>query len=440
MVDERRPVALERQDRPGVVDRRLDLRAVAHDPGVEHQPVDVVGAEGRHRLRLEPRERRPVPVALPQDRRPREARLGALERQHLEQVPSIARRQPPLLVVVARGRAGRSSRPSRSAAFRRWPSTGILAPVDWRSLTPWLSANHLRRPAPNARVVRTRAELREALAAAPRPVGLVPTMGWLHDGHRALIQRARAENATTVVSIFVNPRQFGDPADLEQYPRNEARDVEICAEEGADLVFAPSVDEVYPPGFDTTVTSARSPSRSRAPPGPATSTGVATVVAILFNLVGAERAYFGQKDAQQLLVIRQMARDLAIPTEVDRPPDRPRARRPGAVIAERPPLARGARRRARHPPRAAGRARALGGRRALRARPSASAMRARPRHRAAREARLRLRRRRRRRSRSSTRSTAPASSRWPSASARPASSTTNRSRDGAPGAPHSQER
>ena len=141
-------------------------------------------------------------------------------------------------------------------------------------------------------------------------------MGWLHAGHRALIARARAENATTVVSIFVNPRQFGDPADLERYPRNEARDVEICAHEGADIVFAPSVDEVYPAGFDTSVHigAVSLPLEGAARPGH--FDGVATVVAILFNLVGADRAYFGQKDAQQLLVIRQMARDLAIRTEV----------------------------------------------------------------------------------------------------------------------------
>jgi pantoate--beta-alanine ligase len=166
------------------------------------------------------------------------------------------------------------------------------------------------------RVVRTRRELRDALATAPRPFGLVPTMGWLHAGHRSLIARARAENATTVVSIFVNPRQFGDPADLEKYPRNEARDVEMCAEEGADLVWAPDVDEVYPPGFDTTVRvgAIADPLEGAARPGH--FDGVATVVSILFNVVGAERAYFGQKDAQQLLVIRHMARDLGIPIEV----------------------------------------------------------------------------------------------------------------------------
>ena len=166
------------------------------------------------------------------------------------------------------------------------------------------------------RIVRSRAELREALATAPRPVGLVPTMGWLHEGHRALIQQARAESATTVVSIFVNPRQFGDPADLEKYPRSEARDIALCTEEGVDLIFAPSVEEVYPPGFDTSVRvgAVARPLEGAARPGH--FDGVATVVAILFDLVGAEHAYFGQKDAQQLLVIRRMALDLALPTEV----------------------------------------------------------------------------------------------------------------------------
>lgn len=141
-------------------------------------------------------------------------------------------------------------------------------------------------------------------------------MGWLHDGHRALMRRARADDRTTVVSIFVNPRQFGDPADLEQYPRNEARDIEACEAEGVDIVFAPTVDEVYPPGFDTLVRVGEiaRPLEGRARPGH--FDGVATVVAILFGLVRAEHAYFGQKDAQQVAVIRRMAIDLAIPTEV----------------------------------------------------------------------------------------------------------------------------
>jgi len=166
------------------------------------------------------------------------------------------------------------------------------------------------------RVLRTRAELRAALADVPRPLGLVPTMGWLHTGHRSLMARARADNATTIASIFVNPRQFNEAADYQRYPRNEAHDLAICEEEGLDFVFAPAVKEIYPPGFDTVVsvgTVAR-PLEGAARPGH--FDGVATVVAILFNLVGAERAYFGQKDAQQVLVIRQMARDLAIPTEV----------------------------------------------------------------------------------------------------------------------------
>jgi pantoate--beta-alanine ligase len=165
-------------------------------------------------------------------------------------------------------------------------------------------------------VLDTRTELRAALAAAPRPVGLVTTMGWLHDGHRALMRRARAENATTIATIFVNPRQFNEAADYERYPRDEASDLEICRDEGVDLVFAPPVEEIYPPGFDTTVVvgNVARPLEGAARPGH--FDGVATVVAILFNLVGADRAYFGQKDAQQVMVIRQMARDLAIPTEV----------------------------------------------------------------------------------------------------------------------------
>jgi pantoate--beta-alanine ligase len=166
------------------------------------------------------------------------------------------------------------------------------------------------------RIVRTRAELRAALAVAPRPVGLVPTMGWLHDGHRALMRRARAADATTVVTIFVNPRQFNVAADFTKYPRNEARDLEICEAEGVDLVWAPPVEEVYVPGFDTAVHvgSIAEPLEGAARPGH--FDGVATVVSILFGVVGAEHAYFGQKDAQQVMVIRRMALDLALPTEV----------------------------------------------------------------------------------------------------------------------------
>ena len=166
------------------------------------------------------------------------------------------------------------------------------------------------------RIVRTRAELRAALDGVARPVGVVPTMGWLHEGHRALMRQARAADATTVVTIFVNPRQFNVTDDYMQYPRNEARDLAICEAEDVDVVFLPPASEVYPPGFDTIVSvgAVAQPLEGAARPGH--FDGVATVVAILFGLIRAEHAYFGQKDAQQVKVIRQMARDLAIPTEV----------------------------------------------------------------------------------------------------------------------------
>jgi pantoate--beta-alanine ligase len=166
------------------------------------------------------------------------------------------------------------------------------------------------------RIVRTRAELRDALTGVDRPIGLIPTMGWLHDGHRALIHQAHASDATTVVTIFVNPRQFNVARDYTKYPRDEARDLAICEAEGVDVVFAPDAVEVYPAGFDTIVSvgAVAQPLEGAARPGH--FDGVATVVAILFGLVGADHAYFGQKDAQQVMVIRQMARDLAIPTAV----------------------------------------------------------------------------------------------------------------------------
>ena len=166
------------------------------------------------------------------------------------------------------------------------------------------------------RVLRTRAELRATLADVPRPLGLVPTMGWLHDGHRSLMRRARAADATTVATIFVNPRQFDQASDYTQYPRDTEADIAICEAEGVDFVWIPDAEEVYPPGFDTTVSvgAVAQPLEGAARPGH--FDGVATVVAILFAAVGAEHAYFGQKDAQQVMVIRRMALDLALPTEV----------------------------------------------------------------------------------------------------------------------------
>ncbi len=165
-------------------------------------------------------------------------------------------------------------------------------------------------------VVRTRAALRAALAAAPRPVGLVPTMGWLHAGHVSLVAQARTENATVVMSIFVNPKQFGESTDFEKYPRNEARDFAKAEAAGVDIMFAPTVGEVYPPGFDTLVSvgAIAHPLEGSARPGH--FDGVATVVALLFGLVGADKAYFGLKDYQQVQVIRRMTLDLALATEV----------------------------------------------------------------------------------------------------------------------------
>ncbi len=165
-------------------------------------------------------------------------------------------------------------------------------------------------------IVRTRADLRAALAGVPRPLGLVPTMGALHGGHRSLLERARRENATVVASLFVNPRQFNNAADLMAYPRSEDRDLEMFAETGVDLVFMPPEDEVYAPGFETVVRLPSLGSKLEGEHRPGHFDGVATVVAILFTLAGADRAYFGQKDVQQLLVVRRMARDLGIATEV----------------------------------------------------------------------------------------------------------------------------
>ena len=165
-------------------------------------------------------------------------------------------------------------------------------------------------------VVRSRDELSEALAAAPRPIGLVPTMGALHEGHASLIKRAREENATVLVSIFVNPRQFNETADFQKYPRDEAADRRLADAAGADLIWIPSVTAVYPPGFQTTVSVGALTETLEGAARPGHFKGVTTVVAILLILSGADRAYFGQKDAQQLLVVRRMAADLGIATEI----------------------------------------------------------------------------------------------------------------------------
>lgn len=170
--------------------------------------------------------------------------------------------------------------------------------------------------------VETLAELRASLDAARangRSIGLVPTMGALHEGHLSLVDRSVAENDVTVLTIFVNPTQFRPGEDLDAYPRQLENDIALATERGVDVVFAPAVSEVYPDGYATNVavmgiteTLCGAPERR----GHEHFDGVTTVVAKIFNMVGADRAYFGQKDAQQVAVIRRMARDLNFRTEV----------------------------------------------------------------------------------------------------------------------------
>ena len=147
-------------------------------------------------------------------------------------------------------------------------------------------------------------------------VGLVPTMGGLHEGHLSLLRAARAENDTVVMSLFVNPAQFGDAVDLAAYPRNEERDVELAREAGVDLVFAPPAEEMYPEGFQTWVEVTELASVLEGAFRPGHFRGVATVVLKLLEIVRPERVYFGQKDAQQVEVVRRMIRDLALEVEL----------------------------------------------------------------------------------------------------------------------------
>jgi len=169
------------------------------------------------------------------------------------------------------------------------------------------------------RTVRTVAELREELRGAPRPVGLVPTMGAFHEGHLSLIRAARQENETVVVSLFVNPAQFGPTEDLAAYPRDEQRDATLADAEGTDILFIPPVDEVYPPDHQTYVVMDGIATILEGSPdhrGPGHFKGVMTVVTKLLNMAQPDRAYFGQKDAQQVLVIRKLVRDLNMPVEI----------------------------------------------------------------------------------------------------------------------------
>ena len=173
------------------------------------------------------------------------------------------------------------------------------------------------------KIVRTKAKLREGLAPARsegRSVGLVPTMGALHEGHLSLLRAARERCDVVVMSLFVNPTQFRPGEDLANYPRDEGRDADLAAAEGVDLVYAPAVEEVYPEGFATSVevggglTDVLDGDPSRR--GPEHFRGVTTVVAKLFNTVQPDVAFFGQKDGQQAVVIRRMVRDLDFPVEI----------------------------------------------------------------------------------------------------------------------------
>jgi pantoate--beta-alanine ligase len=174
------------------------------------------------------------------------------------------------------------------------------------------------------KIVRRKAELRAALAQPRREgkrIGLVPTMGYFHDGHLSLMRAARGNCDLVVVSLFVNPSQFGPTEDLASYPRDEDRDVELAAREGIDLLWTPSIEEMYPDGFATIVEVEAAltgvldghPGRR----GPSHFHGVTTVVAKLFNSVQPDVAYFGRKDAQQALVVERMVRDLDFPVRIE---------------------------------------------------------------------------------------------------------------------------
>ena len=166
------------------------------------------------------------------------------------------------------------------------------------------------------RVIETVQEMMRLSWEIARPLGLVPTMGFLHQGHLSLVERAREENATLVVSVFVNPAQFGPQEDLTGYPRDMERDLALLEERGTDIVFAPSTEEMYPSNFDTWVEVDRLTQRLEGATRPGHFRGVATVVSKLFNVVRPDRAYFGQKDGQQSVVVRRMARDLNMGVDV----------------------------------------------------------------------------------------------------------------------------
>lgn len=166
------------------------------------------------------------------------------------------------------------------------------------------------------KTVTTILALRAARADLPGPVGLVPTMGYLHEGHLSLVRTARQECASVVVSIFVNPTQFGPQEDLQAYPRDLPRDLAMLESEGVDLVWTPTPEIIYPAGYQTWVEVEKLTQVLEGAHRPGHFRGVSTVVAKLFNVVQPDQAYFGQKDAQQVAVIRQMVQDLNFPLQI----------------------------------------------------------------------------------------------------------------------------
>ena len=200
--------------------------------------------------------------------------------------------------------------------------------------------------ADDMKTIRTVAEMQahsRAARAAGRTIGLVPTMGAFHAGHESLMRAARAGSDEMVVSLFVNPAQFNDPRDLEAYPRDEQRRRRDRGAARRRRPLRPAPEAVYPPGFSTTVSvPGLSDALEGAHRGPGHFAGVCTVVAKLFNMVAPDAAYFGQKDAQQVAVLKRMARDLDFPLTIEVLPTDPRARRPRDVEPQRPPEPRGA--------------------------------------------------------------------------------------------------
>ncbi len=165
-------------------------------------------------------------------------------------------------------------------------------------------------------VVETIDDLKRLRLKLTEPVGFVPTMGYFHQGHLALVRQARAESPSVVVSIFVNPTQFGPEEDFDRYPRDPQRDLALLEKGGVDIVFMPSVDEMYPPQFNSWVEVGKVAERLEGASRPGHFKGVATVVARLFDIVQPDKAYFGQKDAQQLVVIKKMVADLNMNLEI----------------------------------------------------------------------------------------------------------------------------